>query len=348
MIGYLVKRLAWAATLLIIISFITFMLFIVAPGGVPLRPSMNPEITTNLRAQFEYNGKPLPVAYVHFLWQVVRHGQLGNSYQDGQPVSSKLEQAVPVTASLIFGGTVLWILLALSIGILSALRPRTLFDRASMVFVLIGVSAHPIFLGLLLAYVFGLVLHVTPVTGYCSLHTKFGCQGTLQWAYHLVLPWITFAFLFAALYARMVRASVLETMNEDYVRTAVAKGAGRVRTLRRHVLRNALLPIVTMLGMDIGLAFAGAIFVETVFGLPGVGQLLSLALQRRDLPVLMGIVLVVTLAVVIANTIIDVLYCYIDPRVLGASARPRPRVRRLPRPGLRSRAPTPVTRSPTT
>jgi peptide/nickel transport system permease protein len=345
-IVYLVKRLVWAVVLMVIISFFTFMLFFVAPGDVPLG-RQGARGTTNIATQFQFKREPIPIAYVHFVWGVIRHGELGHSFADGEAVTYKLQQAVPVTASLLVGGTLLFVVVGFSIGIFSALHPRSLLDRAGMIFVFIGVSAHPVWLGFVLSYVFGVKFGVLPIGGYCNLHNPhYGCNGATQWAYHLVLPWITFAFLFAALYARMIRASVLEAMNEDYVRTALAKGAGSARLLRSHVLRNALLPVVTMLGMDVGLAFAGAIFIETVYGLPGVGQEMSNALARRDMPVIMGVVLLVSVAVVVANTIVDLAYGFLDPRVLPAGVRPRRR-RRWEAREPRQRA-VKVTQSPTT
>ena len=161
-----------------------------------------------------------------------------------------------MTASLVFGGAVLWMIIGLSVGIFSALKPRSLIDRAAMVFVLIGVSAHPVWIGLIFSYFFGVKLGWTPIANYANF---FGAPadsglpgGPWQWFYHLILPWCTFAILFAALYVRMIRANVMETLNEDYVRTARAKGAPERQVLCSHVLRNALLPVVTMLGMDIG------------------------------------------------------------------------------------------------
>src|SRR5215469_4938587 len=154
-----------------------------------------------------------------------------------------------------------------------------------MVFVLIGISAHPVWIGLLFAYFFGFRLGWFPITNYCNFFGSGGtCGGPVQWAYHLVLPWITFAILFAALYVRMIRANVMEVMNEDFVRTARAKGAPEWLVMRSHVLRNALLPVVTMLGMDIGLALGGAIFTETVYGLPGLGKLAITSISNFDLP----------------------------------------------------------------
>jgi peptide/nickel transport system permease protein len=208
--------------------------------------------------------------------------------------------------------------LALPIGILSALRPRSLLDRTAMTFVLVGISAHPIWIGLIFSYFFGFKWGLFPISGYCdAINPSFGseCGGIVQWAYHLVLPWCTFALLNAALYTRMVRANVLETMNEDYVRTARAKGAAESQVLRRHILRNAMLPIVTMLGMDIGIGLAGAVFTESVFSLPGLGQTAIQSLNNLDLPTVQGIVVFATVAIIVFNLLVDVLYAWIDPRV---------------------------------
>jgi peptide/nickel transport system permease protein len=319
---FVIRRLAWAVMLMLIISFVTFLLFFIAAGPAHERAAGTG--ATSVSAQYEVAGKPVLEQYGRFLWAVFRHGELGHSFVDNRPVTSVLTDAIPVTATLVIGGSLLWILVAFPIGIMSALRPRSLLDRASMVFVLIGVSAHPLWIGLMLSYFFGYKWHVTPIGGYCDFFAPASsCGGAVDWAYHMILPWVTFACLFAALYARMVRAAVIETLEEDYVRTARAKGAGGWRVLRTHVMRNALLPIVTMLGMDIGVAFGGVVFIETAFGLPGVGTRMFQAIPSRDLPVMMGVVLVVCFAVVIANLIVDILYPVIDPKVRVSSARAR-------------------------
>jgi peptide/nickel transport system permease protein len=234
-------------------------------------------------------------------------------------VTTVIARTLPVTASLVVGGAILFLLIAFPIGLFSALHPRSLLDKGLMLFVLAGLSAHPVWLGLVFSYVFGVRLHWFPVGGYCDLvydpASSNLCGGPRYWAYHLFLPWLTFAFLFAALYARMIRANVLETIDEDYVRTARAKGAGNFRLMRRHVLRNAMLPVITMIGMDVGVAFGGALLIETVFELPGMGRLLVRSLANGDLPMILGIVLTVSFAVVIANLIVDIVYTFVDPRV---------------------------------
>jgi peptide/nickel transport system permease protein len=185
-----------------------------------------------------------------------------------------------------------------------------------MVFVLIGISAHPVWIGLILAYVFGYKLGWFPITGYCDMiNPGTDCGGPVDWAWHLMLPWTAFAILFAAQYVRMIRANTMETLNEDYVRTARAKGAPEGQVLRSHVLRNSLLVIVTMLGMDIALALGGAIFTESVFGLPGLGKTALESINAFDLPITMGIVVFATLAIIVFNLIVDLVYAAIDPRI---------------------------------
>ena len=315
MLLFVVKRLVWGVVMVAIVSLITFVIFI----GLPDRTinSRQGLVTPNLQAQWHLDGHSMPAKYVLFLKHIALHADFGQSMRQPLSVREIVVTALPVTASLVIGGTIMFLLLAFPIGLLSALRPRSLLDKGLMVFLLVGVSAHPVFLGLILSYFLGFKWHLLPIAGYCNLHyhpTDI-CGGPRYWAYHMVLPWITFAFLFAALYARMIRANVLEALGEDYVRTARAKGAGSWRILRRHVARNALLPVVSMLGMDVGLAFGGAIFIETVFDLPGVGQALYRALGSADEPVILGVAILVSVAVVIANLAADLLYCLVDPRI---------------------------------
>lgn len=316
MLTFVVRRLGWAVVLAALISFYTFLIFFIIPTDTRSSFATRGGTDPTLEGQFNLRGKSLTAQYAAFINHLVRHGDLGRSIHSSLPVTQIIANAAPVTATLIFGGVLVWMLIALPVGILSALYPRTLLDKGLMIFVLIGASAHPVWLGLMLSYFCGDRLHIFPVTGYCDLfHPSTYCGGPTQWAYHMVLPWFTFAFFFAAVYARMIRASMLETMDEDYVRTARAKGASTRRVLCRHVLRNAMLPVVSMLGMDIGIAFGGAVFVETIFGLPGMGKVLVTALGGGDLPVIMGVVLVVSFAVAIANLVADILYSVIDPRV---------------------------------
>ena len=320
MINYIIRRLLWAVVLFIAVTIVTYIIFFIIPAD-PARAvaGKNPTPEMILRAR-HYLGidQPVYIQYLRFLKRLVVDQDLGRSFANRESVNSEVAKAAPVTASLVFGGAIAWMLIALPIGILSALRPRSLLDRASMTFVLIGVSAHPIWIGLIFSYFFGYKWHITPISGYCdAINPSVGaeCGGPVQWAYHMILPWMTFAILFAALYVRMIRANVIEALNEDYVRTARAKGAHEGRVVRVHVLRNALLPVVTMLGMDIGLALGGAVFTETIYNLPGLGRTAITALNALDLPTVEGIVVFSTLAIIIFNLVVDFLYAWIDPRI---------------------------------
>jgi peptide/nickel transport system permease protein len=314
---FIVRRLAWGVVLVFVITLITFIIFLMLPAERP--QATQGLVTPNLQTQFDLTGRSLPGQYVHFLDRVFLHGDLGDSMRQTITVREIITRSLPVTISLVIGGTLMWMLLAFTIGVLSALRPRSLLDKSLMTVVLIGVSAHPVWLGLIFSYTFGFKAHIFPIAGYCDFKYDPSspnlCGGPRYWAYHLVLPWFTFSLLFAALYARMIRASILETMHEDYVRTAIGKGAGSWRVMRKHVMQNAMLPVVTMMGMDVALAFSGAIFIETVFQLPGMGQVLYRALTTSDTPVIMGVILVVTIAVVVLNMIVDILISVLDPRV---------------------------------
>ena len=262
--------------------------------------------------------RPVHEQYALFLKRLVVEHSLGRSYANRREVNEMVGEAVPVTAALVLGGAVLWMLIALPIGILSALRPRSLLDRGAMIFILIGISAPVVWIGLLLQYFVGFRWGLTPNAGYCDVINPpegASCGGPADWAYHMILPWFTFAILFAASYARMIRANVMDTLGEDYVRTARAKGAPENVVVRRHVLRNALLPVVTMLGLDIGVALGGAIFTEAIFNLPGLGRLALNSVLNLDLPTMQGVIVFATLAIILLNLIVDIVYAYIDPRI---------------------------------
>jgi peptide/nickel transport system permease protein len=339
MLGYVIRRLIWAVVLAFLITFVSFLVFFMIPGETVGGLGQHGLVEPSPQVQFDLHG-PLPLQYVGFMKRVVLHGDLGLSMVTGVPARTMVTRGVPVTLGLVLGGTILFLLLALPIGLLSALYPRSFIDKGLMFLVLIGISCHPLWLGLVLSYFFGFRLHWFPVAGYCNFLHPSGpqqCAGPKYWAYHMILPWLTFALLFAALYARMIRASVLEALDEDYVRTAKAKGVGGFRLMRSHVLRNALLPVVAMLGMDVGLAFAGALFIETVFALPGMGTMLFRSLNSGDLPVIMGVVLLVSFAVVVTNLIADIASGILDPRIRGGT---RLKPRRMPE-LTRGRAPAP-------
>ena len=323
MIQYLVRRLLWSFVLLVAITMITYNLFFLIPTQPGTTGSRRSQNTTNLRESLLVSG-PIYKEYGQFVWRV-GHGSFGESWSTSRNVNEVILEAAPVTLWLVLGGAVFWLMLAIPIGILSALRPRSLLDRSATIFVLIGIAAHPVWLGLILSYFLGYRLQIFPITGYCDLWREHHgiCNGVVQWSWHLFLPWLTFAMLYAALYSRMIRASVLETMSEDYVRTARAKGASSWRVLRAHVLRNAMIPVVTMLGMDVGIWITNAVFIETVFGLPGVGKLLTTSLLRRDLPVVMAITVFLAVLIIVLNMLVDLLYAALDPRVRAGDGQQR-------------------------
>ena len=328
MLRYLIRRVLWAFVLFIAVTVVTYVIFFIIPANpaaLVCGRTCNAEALERAE-RFLGVDKPVHVQYARFLERLLpvtfdlppklKTPSLGTSFSTRRDVNEVVLTAAPVTASLVLGGALVWLLIGLSLGILSALRPRSLLDRAGMVFVLVGISAHPVWIGLILAYLFGYKLGWTPITGYCDfINPSTGCGGPVEWAYHMLLPWLTFAVLCAATYTRMTRASVMETLAEDYVRTARAKGAPETRVIRSHVLRNALLPITTMLGLDIGLALGGAIFTETVFGLPGLGQIALESIQGFDLPVTQGIVVFGTISILVFNLVVDLLYAVIDPRI---------------------------------
>jgi peptide/nickel transport system permease protein len=317
---FIARRSIWAVFLFVAVTFVTYVVFFVAPNDpakLAAGKSATPEQVQEV-AKYLNLDKPVWEQYAIWLKNLVLHGSLGRSFVNQRDVNDIVLSAAPVTASLVFGGAVLWLLVSIPIGVLSAVKPRSLFDRGSMIFVLIGISAHPLWIGLIFAYLFGYVLGWTPISGYCDfVNPSLGaqCGGPVQWGYHLILPWATFALLFSALYVRLIRANVMETMSEDYVRTARAKGASSGRVMRSHILRNSMLPVVTILGMDIALALGGAIFTESIYGLPGLGRSVIVAYEATDLPVIVGVVVFSTVVIILFNLIVDCLYALVDPRI---------------------------------
>jgi peptide/nickel transport system permease protein len=329
MLRYLIRRLLWACVLFVGVTLISFALFFLIPSD-PARQACGKACTTADVQRVAHalgTDRPLYVQYGWFLGRLMPVGfkggvhlktpNLGRSFVNREDVNTIVVKAAPETASLVIGGMILWMLIAVPIGILSALRPRSLLDRTSMVAVLFGISAHPVWIGLILAYSFGYKWHITPIGQYANFfHPEFDQPGgPVQWAYHLILPWMTFAFLFTAIYVRMIRTNVMDTMNEDYVRTARAKGAPELRVMFQHILRNAMLPVVTMLGMDLALALGGAVFTESVFGINGLGYTAVQSLNQYDTPTVMGIIVFATTAIITLNVIVDLLYAWVDPRI---------------------------------
>ncbi len=336
MFQYIVRRLLWAMVLFVAVTMITYIIFFIVPADPAVLAagrSARPADVARVRHALGLDHS-VPYQYGRFLGNLIgvhwdrNHNQiwnirfkapsLGTSFVNRRQVNTMVGEAAPVTASLVFGGAVLWMLLAIPIGILSALRPRSLIDRAAMTFVLIGISLPVVVIGLVLQYLFGFKWGILPNAGYCDvINPPEGatCGGPADWFVHMILPWITFAILFTAIYVRMIRSNVMDTLGEDYVRTARAKGAPEPRVMSRHVLRNAMLPVVTMLGMDIAIALGGAIFTEFIFGLPGLGRLAVQSLFNFDLPTIEGVVVFATLCIIFLNLVVDVLYGFIDPRI---------------------------------
>jgi peptide/nickel transport system permease protein len=323
-VRYLVGRVVWAATLVIAVSVVAYILFFVAPG--PDLSASNGFGSGNLAraASSKVTAQPAIVGgyfdFVHWLVQ----GDLGRSRQSRVAVSQLVGSALPATASLVLGGVAVWITLALAIGIWSARHPRSAGARIGNGFVLFGAAAHPLWLSLVVSWFFGYKLGWFPIQGYCDMFEPSlgsGCGGPVQWTYHLILPWLVFGAGLGALYARMTRATLLDVLSDDYVRTARAKGLSEGRVIRRHAFRNALIPLSTMLTMDLGTAFAVTMFVETAFNIPGLGHLAYSALPRQDLPILVGVVIVVGLVNVVAVLLLDVVLAFVDPRLADLGPR---------------------------
>jgi peptide/nickel transport system permease protein len=310
----------WAVVLFIAVTFVTYVIFFLVPANPAQAAAGQSATPDKIREVEKFLGldQPFYVQYGKFLWRLVTEGSMGQSFQTRQSVNGEIFRAAPITASLVFGAMIIVLSIAIPLGIFSALRPRSLLDRTAMIYVLIGISLPSFWIGLILSYLVGFRLGWTPLSGYCqvfSVPEAANCGGLFQWAYHMVLPCLTLAIVIAGSYVRFVRAEVMETLTQDYVRTARAKGAPERTVIRKHVLRNAMLPVVTMVGMDIGLLLGGAIFIEAVFGLNGLGGTALESIGRFDLPTLQGVVIFGAIAIIIFSLLVDILYAWIDPRI---------------------------------
>ena len=306
---------------MIAVTLVTYVIFFLVPAN-PARQAAGQAATPERVAEVEERlglNDPVYVQYGKFMKELVVERSLGHSFVNRRSVNEEVFAAAPVTASLVFGGIIFVLLIAVPVGIFSALRPRSLLDRAAMIYVLVGISLPSFWISLVLSYLVGFKLEWTPLAGYCEVFSPAtettGCGGLKDWAYHMLLPWFALAVVVAGTYVRFVRAEVLETMSQDYVRTARAKGAPESRVMKNHILRNGMLPIVTMLGMDIGILLGGAIFIETVFALPGLGRLSIESIGQFDLPALQGVVIFGAFAIIIFNLLVDLFYAWIDPRI---------------------------------
>jgi peptide/nickel transport system permease protein len=314
---YILRRLLWGVALLFFVSAITFVLFYVLPSADPatLRAGRNagPKVIAALRHDLGLD-RPLYTQYWDYLKGLVLHFDLGYSYYSGQSVKSLIADRLPATVSLTVGAVVVWLLVGIPVGIVSAVRSRSWLDRAAMGTALVFVSAPVYWLGLISLYVFasdiGLV-HVFP-----GANTYVGLSSDpTKWFTSLLLPWLVLAASFAAIYARLLRGSLIDAMGEDYIRTARAKGLSERRVVLRHGVRAALTPIVTVLGLDAGILLGGAVLTETVFDIPGIGRLNYDAIIHGDFPIVQGTVLLAAVFIVLANIVVDISYAFLDPRV---------------------------------
>jgi peptide/nickel transport system permease protein len=330
LIQYINRRLLLVVVLLWVVSVVTFGIFFLIPQATGTNPAVlfagkapTPDTVKNVEIKLGLD-KPLVTQYGDFVSGIFvgRHFDngrdktncpapcLGYSFVNDQPVWHEIISDLPITLSLAAGASILWLVSGTAVGIISALRKRSLFDRAAMGIALAGVSLPIYFTGLVLLDLFSFQWHLLP-----NVHYVGFLSNPLSWARNLLLPWISLAFLYAALYARLTRAGMLETMGEDYIRTARAKGLSEQRVIARHALRSALTPIVTIFGLDLGQLLGGAILTEYTFGLIGIGHLSIDAISREDLPVILGVTMFAAFFIVMANLVVDVLYAFVDPRV---------------------------------
>jgi peptide/nickel transport system permease protein len=317
MTGYVIRRLLWTVVLLFVVSLITFVIFYLLPSADPavLRAGRNPspEVVAQIRVQLGLD-RPWTVQFAHYLGRLVLHFDLGHSYHNDASVKSEIFERLPATISLALGALVVWLTAGIAIGVISAMRPGSLFDRLAMGGALVAISAPVYWLGLVALYLFSDdfgVLHVFPGAGsYVPL-----THDPVRWFASLIMPWCVLASTYAAIYARLLRATLIETLSQDYIRTARAKGLRPRRVVLRHGLRGAITPVVTAAGVDLGVVLGGAILTESVFNIPGIGRLAVDAINDADLPLIQGTVLVGALFIVLANLVVDVLYAFLDPRV---------------------------------
>ncbi|WP_151771133.1 ABC transporter permease [Streptomyces abyssomicinicus] len=329
MLAYLIRRLIAAAVMLVVIIVVVFGIFFLIPKWAGIDPAANFVGKQADPAAIEAVRQKLGLAEpIHSqVWEFFKGIFAGRTYVGGGDVTNcaapcfgysfRTEQEIfpvlmdrfPVTLALALGAALLWLLLGVSAGVLSALKRGSIWDRGAMVIALGGVSLPIYFTGMVAAAIF--IYGLGWIDGqFVPLEESF-----TGWLGGLILPWITLAFLYAAMYARITRATMLEVLGEDYIRTARAKGLAEKTVIGKHAMRSAMTPVLTMLGMDIGALIGGAILTETTFNLPGLGQAVLQAIRTQDLPVILGVVLITSIAVIVANLVVDVLYSAIDPRV---------------------------------
>ncbi len=312
MIRFIVRRIFAMALVMVVISIITFLLFEAIPNGNPAyrlagRTATAAEVH-QIEIKYGFN-KPIYVQYVKTMDNIFTGKAV--SYTQGYNVDDQIRHDLPVTLWLSFGAGILWLVAAIAIGTITAVKAGKFADRILNVLAMTGVSFPPFFLGAVFLYYLGYKASIFPLSGYVSI-----TKNPAEWALHLVLPWITLAILYVGFYSRVLRSTILDTVNEDYVRTAHAKGLSDNQVLVRHVLRNSMIPIISLWGLDMAAVIGGgAILVESVFNLPGIGLLAYNSIGRLDLTPILVIVLLTAFAVVLLAALVDILYAYLDPRI---------------------------------
>ena len=318
MAQFIVRRVLGMIAVLFAISVIVFLIFNVVPNSDPAAriagKNADPDLIARVNADLGLD-RPLPVQYLTMMKQIFT-GEL-TSYASDRNVGEQIWHGLPATFSLCIGAAVIWMTLAVLFGYLSAVHAGKIGDRALSILSLVGISMPVFWLAAILLYFFTYKVELFPTGSYVPL-----TEDPLDWAYHLVLPWFTLAVLFIGFYSRVLRSNMLDAMNEDYVRTARAKGLTERQVRVRHVLRNSMIPIVTLFGLDFGMVVGGgAILTETVYNLDGVGLYAGEAIRSLDLPPLMAVTMFGAFFIVLFNTIVDIAYAVLDPRIrLGQAA----------------------------
>jgi peptide/nickel transport system permease protein len=311
MFAYIVRRILATIPVMAVVALFVFSLLYIAPGdpaAVIAGDQATPADVERIRQNLGLD-RPFLVRFGEWVWRILQ-GDLGVSIFTNLPVSTMIAQRVQPTLSLMVLTLILAVTIAVPMGVLAAWKQGTLLDRAVMGFAVLGFSVPVFVVGYLLAYVFALELDWLPVQGYTSLD-----QGLWPWLENLILPAVALGGVYIALIARITRATMLEVLQQDYIRTARAKGAGQGSILFLHALKNAAVPIVTVIGIGVALLIGGAVVTESVFAIPGLGRLTVDAILRRDYPVIQGVVLLFSFVYVLVNLLIDILYTFLDPRI---------------------------------
>ncbi len=310
---HIVKRFAYAGLMLFGVSLILFAIMRLAPGGpeaVLVGGELSPEIAAQVRARLGLD-RPLPVQYSSWVLAAAR-GDFGRSFKTGDPVATLVVDRLGPTLTLTGGALLLALLVAVPLGVLAAIRRNTIWDALASSVSLFGISFPSFWLGIMLILLFSEVLGLLPPSGLSEYGREADLGARLR---HAVLPVLTLGLIQMASFMRFTRSSLLEVLQQDYVRTARAKGLPDVRVIWRHALRNALIPVVTVIGLSLPVLVGGAVLTETVFAWPGIGRLAVGAVFERDYPVLMGVNLMIATVVIVANLLTDIAYCLIDPRI---------------------------------